>query len=405
MPSRMAALRAALGPTLSSYPSSLLSSAAQCIILHLPLATVLIVLLACCSRSSLGTSYVTCVASRELEPTHRQQVLSTDAVSLLSFLISFSSRFPSLLPFSRPSSRRLPPEWDCEKEQSASMAGVSGLNGFNASPNSSEERDSDQATPATKTSLFSPHHVREILKPSNTGIVRSKVPPAFVLTQAQPTLIQNAQVRHGSDATTQDPFVSGPTLSATTQSSTDTSKLSPIASTFTPQSLVASSTASSVILSEPAGSVTLSPQRLKDLQAKLVGLAAPSAPSVLPSLRHNPLYKSSNRFENGLPSSTAEDPHSDGRSQPLVFKDTKQGSFSTDRGTSRCLTISQVATDCPVAAIEGFFSVRVHILSVVRPMANPSVARSVWIYQERRFHRSCHGKHCLCPVRGHPGRA
>lgn len=240
------------------------------------------------------------------------------------------------------------------------MAGVSGSNGFNASPNSSEELESGHATPATKTSLFSPQEVREILKPSNTGIVRSKVPPAFVLTQAQPTPTQQLQVCTGQDGVTQDPFISRPTLSATTQSSTDTSKLSPIASTFTPQNLLASSTASSVILSEPTGSTTLSPQRLRDLQSKLAGLAAPPGLSHLPDLHPSTLQKLSYKPEDGKAAFAIGDLRLDRSSQPEYSKDVWHGSFSTDRGTSRYLLISKVAHDCSVAAIEAFFSVRSH---------------------------------------------
>ena len=243
------------------------------------------------------------------------------------------------------------------------MAEINGPYGLTTSPNSSEELDSDQATPATKTSLFSPHNAREALKSNNTGIIRSKVPPAFVLTQAQPTLIQHHQAQKSPDGATQDPFVSGPKLSASTQFSADTSKLSPIASTFTPQSLLASSPSSSVALSELSGSVTLPPQQLQDLQSKLVILAAPSGrqvPLERPETLRNLWYKPSNEVEYAKGYSATEISHSEYLSEPRVFKDASQSPFSTDEGISRYLMISQIATDCPMAAIERFFSVRFH---------------------------------------------
>ena len=247
-----------------------------------------------------------------------------------------------------------------EIKHSGKMTGVSGHGGYNTSPNSSEELDSNQATPATKVSVFSPHDIREALKPSNIGIVRSKVPPAFVLTQPQPTFTQNIQTPNGTSCATQDPFVSGPSLSATTQSSTDTSRLSPTASTFTPPSTLTSSSGSSLALSEPSDNVTFHAQQFKDIHSKLLSLVAPPGLPIPPGVLNSPVYRPSNKLEDTSVSSASRDTQSEHRVEFSMFKDTTNGSFSTDNGISRCLMVSQVATDCPVAAIEGFFSVSVH---------------------------------------------
>ena len=103
-----------------------------------------------------------------------------------------------------------------------------------ASPNSSEEIDSHHDTPATKISPFSPEASRANLKPVGIGFSRSKLPPQFLLHKPNGETSSSASLRPA------DPFVSSQTLSGTTQASTDASKLSPNACTFTPTTLVGS---------------------------------------------------------------------------------------------------------------------------------------------------------------------
>ena len=105
---------------------------------------------------------------------------------------------------------------------------------ISASPNSSEEVDSHHDTPATKISPFSPEASRGSLKPVGIGFSRSKLPPQFLLHKP------NGEASSPASLRPTDPFVSGSTLSGTTQASTDASKLSPNASAFTPTTLVGS---------------------------------------------------------------------------------------------------------------------------------------------------------------------
>lgn len=112
------------------------------------------------------------------------------------------------------------------------MATLSQLQGISTSPNSSDEVDSYHDTPATKISPFSPQENRGQLKPAGIGLSRSKVPPQFLLFTPNGDFGSSASLRP------QDPFVSGPDLSGTTQVSVEASKLSPNASAFTPTTLV-----------------------------------------------------------------------------------------------------------------------------------------------------------------------
>ena len=120
------------------------------------------------------------------------------------------------------------------------MAYTHDHNGTSASPNSSEEVESHHCTPATKLSPFSPDPVTEEPKHFNQGIVRARVPPPFVLARDQSNFGSNGKTENSVVPGSQDPFLSVPNLSSKTQSSSDRSKLSPNASTFTPTSLIES---------------------------------------------------------------------------------------------------------------------------------------------------------------------
>ena len=251
------------------------------------------------------------------------------------------------------------------------MPGANGRHGFTTSPNSSEELDSNHGTPATKLSAFSPNNSRETLKlSSSTGIVRSKVPPAFVLTQAQSNFNHNNEARGASSFASQDPFVSGPNLTATTRSSTDASKLSPVASAFTPQTFFSSSNESSVAFSEPSGGVTVSPRGFNNSQSKLPffvpapGRSVPrglcSPPPGLPDPYGIPAshgYKTNNDFNVASVSTTAGDLEPSVDSRPVQTGTLNIGSFSTNDGTSRTLMVKQISETLSATQIEEFFSV------------------------------------------------
>lgn len=104
------------------------------------------------------------------------------------------------------------------------------------SPDSSEEAESNDVTPATKLSPLSPRDVYDRTKSMSTGIVRPKVPPAFNLKSSQSNLTAIDQVHSHSPSTLQDPFVTGPRARLTDSSYVGSSKLSPTASLFTPGS-------------------------------------------------------------------------------------------------------------------------------------------------------------------------
>lgn len=120
------------------------------------------------------------------------------------------------------------------------MACTHDHNGTSTSPNSSEEVESHHGTPATKLSPFSPDQIPEEIKHVNQGIVRTRVPPPFVLARDQSSFGPNGMTGNSMLPGSQDPFLSVPNLSSNTQSSGDGSKLSPNASTFTPTSLIES---------------------------------------------------------------------------------------------------------------------------------------------------------------------
>ena len=114
--------------------------------------------------------------------------------------------------------------------------------GLSDSPNSSEEIGSYQDTPATKISPFASQGNRGQLKPVGIGFARTKLPPQFLLFSP------NGKFGNSTSLRPQDPFVSGPDLSGTTQVSADASKLSPNASTFTPTTLVESASGTAATL-------------------------------------------------------------------------------------------------------------------------------------------------------------
>ena len=114
------------------------------------------------------------------------------------------------------------------------MAGLAKQHSTATSPNSSEDVESHQATPATKLSAFSPDDTRDFTT-SGSRIVRI---PAYDLkiTTAKSNL--SAKKASSSTVSNHDPFVSAsPLASSTTKSSIESSKLSPVAAAFTPTTI------------------------------------------------------------------------------------------------------------------------------------------------------------------------
>lgn len=238
--------------------------------------------------------------------------------------------------------------------KTAAMAGINDHHGVSASPNSSEEIESHHGTPATKLSPFSPEETREGVKLSGHGIVRSKVPPAFVLTQAQSNFSPQSNAGTSSLFSAQDPFISTSNFSSTTRSSTDASKLSPVASAFTPASLLGS--LSSAALSATQG-LPLSDPAYNDRKSGHAFLKAPTTPSTYHPRSIGSTFPSSTEspdvqlpLTHGPTGSSLCNLGAD--AEPL-----KHGRFSSDDGTSRSLMITHVSPEISATEIDGLFNV------------------------------------------------
>lgn len=228
-------------------------------------------------------------------------------------------------------------------------------NHANCSPNSSEEIESHHGTPATKFSAFSPEDLLEGLKLVSHGIKRDKVPPAFVLTQAQSNFAPRGKGHDSSTAAIHDPFVSAPFLTSTTRSSTDVSKLSPVASVFTP---------SSVIGSFSSYGTAGSPEQ---------PLSAPTCSNGPSSFGRLGGPSVANAYHEGQACSTSVNgdielyPVWPSTSSSFInLGRLKLGQFSSDDGTSRSLMISKVPRTVSEIEINAFFSVSFNVSKRVR---------------------------------------
>lgn len=232
------------------------------------------------------------------------------------------------------------------------MACTHDHNGTSASPNSSEEVESHHGTPATKLSPFSPDQVPEEAKHVHQGIVRTKVPPPFVLARDQSNFGPNGKAGNAIVPGLQDPFLSVPRLSSNTQSSADGSKLSPNASTFTPTSLIesassngkSSSSAFKYPLSAPIGGIGL----------QGLGFLSPTSRSY--NVQHD--LSGKNCFLSG-PKSSFGGPITDVGSTKLgqFSTDAKLGQFSTDVPKSRALMAGPVSRATSAKEIEKLLGV------------------------------------------------
>lgn len=202
-----------------------------------------------------------------------------------------------------------------------------------ASPNSSEEVDSHLATPATKLTTFSPDEIHDFSNPRSRGIVRSNVPPAFDLTITAANFKGESQQGKTSSIRFNDPFTSASSFgSNTTKTSTDTSKLSPAAASFTPSTLLDSPTTPNT-----HGGAHVSLQLAK---GTVVGTASNEQPAKQAPLGHVTVPERYSRVSL--------------TSVPDNF-DTSR-CFSLDDGTSRSLTVN-AGTGCDQSQVTSHFTV------------------------------------------------
>ena len=233
------------------------------------------------------------------------------------------------------------------------MACTHDHSGTSASPNSSEEVESHHGTPATKLSPFSPDHVAEEPKHVNQGIVRTRVPPPFVLTRDRSNLGLNNKSANPIVSGSQDPFLSAPNLNPNTQSSGDGSKLSPNASTFTPTSLIEST-------SSNGNSSSSALQKPHSSPACVVGRQGlgPLSPTSHTGIAHYGL--SGKRFFSSGPNTPFHTVSTDKEFISL-------GQFSTDVPKSRSLMAGPVHRTTSAKEIEKLLGVRV--------LRNPRIVR------------------------------
>lgn len=230
------------------------------------------------------------------------------------------------------------------------MAVINGSNDASLSPNSSEEVESQHGTPATRISPFSPE-AREGLKTGGHGIVRSKIPPAFILTHVQSNSSPKGKIGdRPSPLVSHDPFISAPLFGSATRSSTDASKLSPVASTFTPSGFRENEAS--------AGSLGQVELPIASLSLNTSSNASPN-----PALSIQAGHKDTNSLKlNTLSaadlSSTAQSASSPASSVSLDIAHQKIGQFSTDDGTSRSLMVSQLSPRTSAQEIWELFNVR-----------------------------------------------
>ena len=231
------------------------------------------------------------------------------------------------------------------------MACTLNHNGTSVSPNSSEEVESHHGTPATKLSPFSLDQSPEEPKHINQGIVRTRVPPPFVLARDQSTFGPNGKIGKSIEPSPQDPFLSAPKLSSNTQSSGDGSKLSPNASTFTPTSLIESASSN--------GNSSSS--------AFMYPLSAPICENRLQGLGLLPPKSSSNNLQYGLSGKRSSSSGLNSSFNTVVANvgPIKLGQFSNDVPKSRSLMVGPVSRATSAKEIEKLLGVSVdHIYFV-----------------------------------------
>ena len=209
------------------------------------------------------------------------------------------------------------------------------------SPSSSEAVGSQQNTPETKLTAFSPEELRSEHRAVKTGLARSNIPPAFALNlYSRP----NSSHEAGSSSVhaSSDPFI-GPSSTiggglSSSLSSTDLPRLSPVATSFTPYG--------HQNLSFPASAVK---HRDETHESRAATPRPNGTLSRLPS--------------QGTSSSVAIEaiqtavPQAHQANQSLIAVFPKYGEFSTDHETSRYISIKRIANTTPLSEIQAIFNV------------------------------------------------
>ena len=218
-----------------------------------------------------------------------------------------------------------------------------------ASPNSSDEVESQTVTPSTRLSNLTPGEIHDLPSSGSRGIIRAKVPPPFDLKLNAAKTRSRSPTENSTFFAFNDPFVSASSLgSATTRSSTDPSKLSPAAASFTPASVPDSPTSPNHNVDTDLSNFrkvgrdpdfVLPSTSLKDTKTGHLSKDVASSPLRVPHL--------SNRL-----SSTTARPHKPHEEYAAEVT----GNFSSEDGISRCLMV-QVGFDVPLHQINQRFSV------------------------------------------------
>lgn len=233
------------------------------------------------------------------------------------------------------------------------MAATIDHHGTTASPNSSEEVESHHGTPTTKLSPFSPDLVGEGLKlKPGAGIFRSNVPPAFLLARGQSNFTLIGQVNNSASLGPQDPFITVPNLTGSTQVPTNASKLSPAASTFTPATLLGTASSDAVFAS------AMAPISTPAFRDGGLGMGVTVPPVVVSTSQNEVGFQ-----QHALPGPPETLPKNL-KLASLLFRPNanrpcfKLGQFSLESATSRCLMVSQLGGTPSAKDADDFFNVR-----------------------------------------------
>lgn len=227
------------------------------------------------------------------------------------------------------------------------MAALNGQHGMTVSPNSSEEVESYQGTPATKLSPFTPEGLlRKGSKPIGLGISRSNKPSNVILFPL------NGEAATSNSLRPHDPFTSDQTLTGATQINTAASKLSPNAIDFTPATLVDSGLGNFDLVNPknstpfPADSNGFRSEHgivtLYSAGTDITAVISPYSPAV----QHMP---------GSSPAAQGSASHLIGARVKGPFF--KLGQFSSETGIWRCVVISEVVGKPVAEEIDEVFNV------------------------------------------------
>ena len=201
------------------------------------------------------------------------------------------------------------------------------------SPTSSEENDSQHATPATKLSAFSPDENNDYPGSGGRAIVRAKIPPSFDLAVSTTSLPAGTSLGQSVPFGYPDPFISGSLGSTTTKSSADASKLSPAAITFTPTTSLSTGTDQY----NKANAASPFPENHGESKDRALGTDSRAANRINSSPQYDALLSTIRPSRRLSPQKThlgASAPQPLARPSPTSF-----GLFTSEDGTSRSLMI------------------------------------------------------------------